>query len=214
MKIHANGSTFAEVTSKAESVTVEFGTGDTPLFETQPNPGFDADHVYIGVNIDPLQHAFLERKVGHIAGHALLASPKKDSNPEIPIPDGSADMVYMANVFGEPDSRRVMPQFRDQAGDYHGHSDLDTKRRTLDTAVEILRPGGELVILETNTPLIRDDRTDKKHLTASFLLEGAEVDIVTDITSSSAEWLESVSRFAEPEEMWGMWSYLVIARKK
>ena len=46
-----------EAVETAHSVTVEFGTGEYPLFEAVMGARtFDEDDLYIGVNIDSKQH--------------------------------------------------------------------------------------------------------------------------------------------------------------
>lgn len=209
----------AEALRAASHVTVEFGTADTPLFKVGANDEYDRDNLYVGVNIDPLQHNHLQQHVDSVDGIALLGTLDEDQKIErLPVPNESADMVFMGNVFGEPNDENIMYHFKGGDGTYHGHSSLDAKRSTLQEAKRIMKPDGHIVILENNTPYLGEQdkvRYSKERYTAMvnvLLEEGFTIDEA--LNNRSDEWNEVVSHFAQPNEWWSQSSYLVIASKQ
>jgi SAM-dependent methyltransferase len=203
-----------EAMQAAESLTVEFGPADTPLFETQTARAFNNRNLYVGVNIDPAQHRYLERKVSSIGGFAILAEIDLDGEIDFPIPEGSADMAYLANVLGEPDSPYIMPQFQNKEQKYKGHSDIDAKRRTLSKAISLLKPGGQLVILETNTPYNGSMDGGSHRDTATTLLKPDQFASIEEYRPKNPDWEEKAGAFTTPNDWWSYFSYLVIATKQ
>lgn len=201
-----------EAISSAEHVTVEFGTGDMPLFDIQDTHTFDARNLYVGINIDSKQHKFLTEKVRDIDGYALLSEKNKEGSiDKITIPDNSVDTVFMANVFGEPDSQHIMEPFKDSDGLYRGNTDLTSKIDTLHEAGRLLKEGGKVVILENNTPYKAGFSGNYDSMMS--LLEDEGLRVVDAVNQKDADWAELVTQFAKPAEWWSHSSYIVIAQK-
>lgn len=201
-----------EAIGQAERITVEFGTGDMPLFESQDTQVFNAQNLYIGVNIDSNQHKFLADKVEGIDGFAVLSEKDEEGHIEqLSLPDQSIDTVFMANVFGEPDSKHIMEPFKHADGLYKGNTDLNSKIATLHEAERLLKEGGRIVILENNTPYAAG--FSGKFETMTTLLEQAGFHVIDAINQKSDNWEEIVSPFAKPVEWWSHGSYLVLAEK-
>lgn len=206
----------------ADTVTVEFGTANTPLYLSSPID-FDDKNIYVGVNIDPAQHEFLRKDVERVEGYAAVAKVDDAGNVETLIPDESTDIVFMANVFGEPNDeniglRETFPSSNDK---YAGHSSLDTKGNTLKEARRTLKSDGKIVILETNTPFRNWPRRNPggkaKPVYSGMveLLEGSGYEICDAIAISDEGWKEVAGQFATPDEWWDSWySYLVVAEKR
>jgi hypothetical protein len=192
----------------ADSVTVEFGTGQEPLPYTQTAVTFDEHTLYIGVNRESKQHKYLADRIEDFQGFAVLSE-----NGELPIPNGAVDRVYMANVFGEPDSSNVMRTFWGPDEKYHGHSSIDEKVQTLHKAHRLLRPGGEIAILETYTPYrdLKIGREPYAAVAAHLQQAGFRVGTATDWRSP--DWDEHVEPLSGSFQ-YGSWnSYLVKAHK-
>lgn len=201
-----------EAIDAASHVTVEFGTGDTPLFELQTEHSFNANNLYVGVNLDSKQHKHLAAKTEAINGFAVLSEKNEHGTiDQLPIPNGSVDMVFMANVFGEPDSEHIMEQFKGIDGLYKGNSDIDSKTETLNVAKRLLKDGGRIVILENNTPYQAGFSGDYDSMVQ--LLRDSGFDTITAINQKDEDWGELVTQFAKPVEWWSYGSYLVIAQK-
>lgn len=201
-----------EAINSADYVTVEFGTGDMPLFDIQDTLTFDARNLYIGVNIDPKQHKFLAEKVKDIEGYALLSDKNEEGRiDKLTIPDNSVDTIFMANVFGEPDSQHIMQPFKDSDGLYKGNTNLTSKIETLHEARRILKEGGKIAILENNTPYNAGFSGNYNSMTS--LLEDAELQVIEAVNQKDGDWAELVSQFAKPAEWWSYSSYIVIAQK-
>jgi hypothetical protein len=201
-----------EAIAQAEHVTVEFGTGDMPLFESQDAQTFNAQNLYVGVNLDSKQHKFLADKIEDIDGFAVLSEKNKDGNiDKLPIPDGTVDTIFMANVFGEPDSEYIMEPFKHADGLYRGNSDIDSKTATLKEAKRLLKEDGMIVVLENNTPYAAGFSGNFE--TMAELVEEAGFHVVDAINQKSDNWEEIVLPFAKPVEWWSYGSYLVLAQK-
>lgn len=206
----------------ADTVTVEFGTANTPLYLETPLE-FDDSNLYVGVNIDPAQHEFLRHDVEQVSGYASLAKIDKEGNVNTLLPDESVDMVFMANVFGEPNDENIGLRYMFPNDDerYAGHSDVVSKTRTLDEARRILKPDGKIMILETNTPYREygthkfGDNPKPKYTGMVRLLESSGYEVRDAIGVRDEGWAEIVSQVATPHEWWDYDdSYLVIAEKR
>lgn len=205
-----------EAMRAAETVTVEFGTGTTPLFDVQDTVQYDANNLYVGVNVDPSQHALLAERIGEVDGYALLADFKGKSINLLPILDESVDRVFLGNVLGEPDSELIMEDFKDADGLYHGSSSLESKIRTLAEAVRLLKPSGELIILENNTPYIKQlnrQAGDQAFTGTAEIVQSLGLEIVQAVDQKDTSWQKSVRDYGQPDGWWSYWSYLVIAKK-
>jgi ubiquinone/menaquinone biosynthesis C-methylase UbiE len=201
-----------EAIISAHHVTVEFGTGDMPLFEIQDAHTFNTQNLYIGVNIDSKQHKFLADKIKEFDGFAVLSEKNKDGNiDKLPIPDESVDTVFIANVFGEPDSQHIMEPFKNSDGLYKGNTDINSKIETLSEAKRLLKEGGRIVILENNTPYKAGFSGNYNSMVE--LLENSGFQIADAVNQKDADWAELVVHFAKPAEWWSYSSYLVIAQK-
>ena len=201
-----------EAIAAANHVTVEFGTGNMPLFESQNGQTFNAQNLYIGVNLDSKQHKHLADKIEDIDGFAVLSEKNEEGNiNRLPIPDESVDTVFMANVFGEPDSEHIMEPFKHSDGLYKGNSDISSKTETLKEAQRLLKVGSKIVVLENNTPY--EAGLSGKYSSMVKLLEDNGFHIVDAINQKDEDWEELVSQFAKPVEWWSWGSYLVIAQK-
>ena len=201
-----------EAMVQAEHVTVEFGTGDMPLFESQDAQAFNAQNLYIGVNIDSKQHKYLADRVESIDGFAVLGKKSEDGNIDsLPIPEKSVDTVFMANVFGEPDSEYIMEPFKHADGLYRGNSNIESKTATLEEAKRLLKDGGRIVVLENNTPYGAGFSGNYDSMVK--ILEGAGFHVAVAINQKSVDWGELVTPFAKPVEWWSYGSYIVIAQK-
>ena len=202
-----------EAIRHANTVTLEFGTGDSPLFTTSART-FDEDNLYIGVNIDPKQQECLADKVGAVHGFSVLSELKEGAIAELPVPDESVDMVYMANVFGEPDSEFIMDRFKGEDGRYKGNSDIEAKAKTLKEASRVLKPGGCIVILENNTPYTTRGVGVDAHSAAIALVEASGLSVVDALDQKSEDWEKVVSQFVKRIDWWWSFqSYLIIAAK-
>lgn len=201
-----------EAIATASHVTLEFGTGDMPLFESQSEQSFNADNLYIGVNLDSKQHNHLAEKVESIDGFAVLSEKNEDGNiDQLPIPDKSIDTVFMANVFGEPDSEHIMESFKHSDGLYKGNSDINSKTETLSEAKRLLKEDGRIVVLENNTPYQAGFSGNYDSMVK--LLTDSGFNVVAAINQKDDDWEELVTQFAKPVEWWSYGSYLVIAQK-
>jgi ubiquinone/menaquinone biosynthesis C-methylase UbiE len=198
---------------KASSVTLEFGTGDAPLFSSQDSIRFDSDNLCIGVNIDSKQNEYLTDRVKDVHGFAVLAQIVDGAVERLPISDESVDVVFMGNVLGEPESEFIMEEFKEADGRYKGSSSIESKVRTIQEAARILKKAGRLVILENNTPY-----TDRAHRNEPYsgtvkLLETSGLEIVEAIDRKDDGWVEIAGQFAKLNGWWSDNSYLVIAKK-
>lgn len=201
-----------EAITAADHVTVEFGTGNMPLFESQNGQTFNAQNLYIGVNLDTKQHKHLAEKIEDIDGFAVLSEKDEAGNiNQLPIHDESVDTVFMANVFGEPDSEHIMEPFKHSDGLYKGNSDITSKTETLKEAERLLKEGGRIVVLENNTPY--ESGISGKYDSMVKLLEDNGFQIVDAINQKDDAWEQLVSQFAKPVEWWSWGSYMVIAEK-
>jgi len=202
-----------EAIRSAHSVTVEFGTGLYPLFLNQTQKKYDEENLYIGVNIDELQHDFLKDKVSKLGGLALLSSEGRNGERKTRLPEGCADLVFMGNVFGEPDSKYIMYDFHNEDGQYKGNSSLESKVATLSEVSRILKPSGELVILETYTPYRGSNREKgPAYSNMSRLLQDEGFSIVDAVDSKEQRWDGMVSQFSDSDELPGLNSYMVVAK--
>jgi hypothetical protein len=203
-----------EAIAAAGQVTVEFGTGRLPLFESQSSHTFNANNLYIGANLDSKQHKFLADRIEGTDGFAVLSEKNDAGNiNKLPIPDASADMVFMANVFGEQDSEHIMELFKNAERRYMGSSSIDAKTQTLIEAKRLLKDNGKLVILETNTPYEGAVGRKEPYKTMAALLEKSGFKVTDTIDRSNEDWQELASQFAEPSEWWSYASYMVVAQK-
>jgi ubiquinone/menaquinone biosynthesis C-methylase UbiE len=201
-----------EAISAADHVTVEFGTGHMPLFESQNAQTFNAQNLYIGVNLDSKQHKHLAEKIEDVDGFAVLSEKNEEGNMnQLPIPNGSVDTVFMANVFGELDSEHIMEQFKRSDGLYKGNSDMVSKTATLNEAKRLLKEGGKIVVLENNTPY--ESGWSGNYDSMVELLEKIGLETIDAINRKDDDWEELVSQFAKPNEWWSYSSYLVVAEK-
>lgn len=130
---------------------------------------------------------------------------------QLPIPDKSVDMVFMANVFGEPDSEYIMEKFKHADGKYRGNSDINSKIETLTEASRMLKEGGRVVVLENNTPYAAG--FTGKYDSMVKLPEDSGLHVVSAINQKDNGWEELVGQFAKPDEWWSYGSYIVIAQK-
>lgn len=140
--------------TRAEHVTLEIGPGREPLFGAKAQM-FDESHLYVGLNIDPLQHEWLSSyAIGDSKGKVAVLAPRALDGgiAEIPLMAQSVDAVHISNVFGEPDNPCIMLEFWDENHVYHGHSGESAKLAMLPEVWRVLRTAGELVIIEDLTP--------------------------------------------------------------
>lgn len=194
----------------ADRVTVEFGTGNLPLFASQNVTIFDQDNLYIGVNIDPKQHKRLADRIDNLHGFAIL----NEDIDTLPLPDGTIDTIFMGNVFGEPDSKYIMADFRYPDGYYRGNSNMESKVKTLHEAGRLLKPDGHLVILENTTPYrMSKGVMQRPSSDMTTILKNGGYKVVEAVDRRDDEWIELVSQFAEPAEWWSYASYLVVAKR-
>lgn len=201
-----------EAIAAADHVTVEFGTGSMPLFEAEGGTSFNRDNLYVGINLDSKQHNYLASTIESVDGFAVLGETGMTGGIDrLPIVDSSADTVFMANVFGEPDSPHIMEQFKDINGQYRGNSTIDAKVQTLEEARRLLKPGGRIVVLENNTPYMGG--FTGKYDSMVKLLEKAGLAVVDAVNQQDDDWVALVSQFAKPVAWWSYGSYLVVAQK-
>lgn len=196
----------------ANTVTVEFGTGDLPLFSAQEAVSYNFDNLYIGVNVDSKQHDYLVNRVEKIQGIAILASFENKVIEKLPIPDASVDVVFMANVLGEPESEYIMHDFKHGDGKYKGSSSIESKVQTLHESARILKDTGYLVVLENNTPYTDWRNREEPYSNTVDLLKVAGLEIVDAIDQRDESWNEVVGQYAKPNEWWSYNSYLVVAK--
>lgn len=208
--------------AKADTVTVEFGTANSPLYQSSPID-FNEENLYVGVNIDPAQHAFLNTDVKKVDGFATVAKVDQAGNVETLLPDESSDIVFMANVFGEPNDENIGlgDTFPSDNNKYAGHSSLEAKAKTLEEARRVLKPDGRIVILETNTPFRNWKRRElgaKRQPVYSGMVELLEdngYEISEALAIGDEDWYEAIGQFAVPSEWWdNRSSYLVVAEKR
>lgn len=195
----------------ASTVTVEFGTGSYPLF-AEASSEFSALDLYIGVNIDSKQHLRLSEKVAGINGFAIYSELVNGKINQLPVPDESVDVVFMGNVFGEPDSQYIMHSYKHPDGKYRGNSDIPAKLETLHEAKRILRPSGNLVILEHMTPYVGkgfSERNPYCQLVDDITALGWSVECAA---GPRDEIWPLVSRQFNPTSEWSRHSYYVIAK--
>lgn len=200
----------------ADTVTVEVGTGDLPLFSLKGTTVYDRHNLYVGVNRDPRQHCYLAERIGAVAGFAVLSGPEVPGGPErVPLPDGVADVVVMANVLGEPNSSYIMRPFMNEAGIYRGSTSHEAKVETLRSEISrLLKSDGRLVILETTPTLYGGGRLFESawKLTTSLLRQcGFEVEAAGNVLSPDVRPV--VERYAAWHRSWNRASYIVVARK-
>ncbi len=192
----------------ARSVTVEFGTGSSPMLMADKNYTGKED-LYIGVNIDPTQHVYLEDRLPQADGVAVLCSkPISAETPlVVPIPDDCADLAFMGNVLGEPDSDSIMFEFKGADQKYHGNTNDDIKEQTLKEAGRILGPKGRLIVLETYTP--------KNQGEAIAMLEAANFRIISVVNTKSEDWGDIAAYFSMYYDSGSttLGSYIIIAEK-
>jgi hypothetical protein len=147
-----------------------------------------------------------------IQGIAVLAGFKDKVIERLPIPDASVDVVFMANVLGEPESEYIMHGFKHVNGKYKGSSSIESKVGTLHESARILKDTGYLVVLENNTPYM-DWRSQKEPYSNTVeLLKAAGLEIIDAIDQRDESWKEIVSQYATPTDWWSDWSYLVVAK--
>ncbi|HEX7484302.1 MAG TPA: hypothetical protein VF281_04055 [Candidatus Saccharimonadales bacterium] len=197
----------------ADAVTVEFGTGDAPLFSAQDTVKYDSDNLYIGINVDSKQHDYLASRVDDIQGLAVLANFEDKVIEKLPIPNASVDLVFMANVLGEPESEYIMHDFKNAKGKYMGSSTIESKVQTLHESARILKDAGHLVILENNTPYMTWPSRKEPYADTVKLLTTAGLEIVDAIDQSDEDWNDIVSQYASPNQGWSDLSYLIVAKK-
>lgn len=206
-------SRLAEAMQIADTVTVEFGTGDLPLFNAQEAVNYDSGNLYIGVNVDSKQHDYLASRVDKVQGIAVLANFEDRVIEKLPIPDASVDLVFMANVLGEPESEYIMHDFKNAEGKYMGSSTVESKVQTLHESARILKDAGHLVILENNTPYMTWSSRKEPYADAVKLLTAAGLEIVDAIDQSDEDWGNITSQYASPNQWWSDLSYLIVAKK-
>lgn len=201
-----------EAMQNANIITVEFGTGDLPLFNAQNTVTYDSDNLYIGVNVDSKQHEYLASRVENIQGIAVLASFEDKVIEKLPVPDASVDLVFMANVLGEPESEYIMHDFKHGDGKYRGSSSIESKVQTLHESARILKDAGHLVVLENNTPYMDWRNRKEPYSNTVELLKTAGLEIIEAIDQRDESWKEIVSQYATPTDWWSDHSYLVVAK--
>lgn len=197
----------------ADTVTVEFGTGDLPLFNAQETVSYDSGNLYIGVNVDSKQHDYLASRADKVQGIAVLASFEDKAIEKLPIPDASVDVIFMANVLGEPESEYIMHDFKHDDGKYKGSSSIESKVQTLHESARILKGTGYLVVLENNTPYMDWRNREEPYLNTVELLKVAGFEIIDAIDQRDESWNEVVGQYAKPNEWWSNHSYLVVAKR-
>jgi ubiquinone/menaquinone biosynthesis C-methylase UbiE len=201
-----------EAMQNANTITVEFGTGDLPLFNAQDTVRYDSDNLYIGINVDSKQHDYLASRVENIQGIAVLASFEGKVIEKLPVADASVDVVFMANVLGEPESEYIMHDFKHGDGKYRGSSSIESKVRTLHESARILKDTGYLVVLENNTPYMDWRSREEPYSNTVELLKVAGLEIIDAIDQRDESWNEVVGQYAKPTEGWSDYSYLVVAK--
>lgn len=186
---------------QSPQVTVEIGTGDRPLFTLGGTTQYDAEHLYVGIDIDRIQHEKLLQKVQAVGGLAV-----RGTAGTLPLGDGSVGTVFMANVFGEPDSRHIMHHVKDQSGTYHGNTAFATKLETLAEVRRVLTPDtGRLVVLETITPY------GDNYMAMRTLLMAQGFDSVDVSRLRTQAGRDILAPYAAPQDWWHRESYVAIA---
>lgn len=199
---------------QADHVTVEFGTGGSPVFQTVMGRRiFDEADLYIGVNIDSRQHKLLSSKLGKRPGFAVLSELQEGALLPVPLADESVDTAFMGNVLGEPDNHNIMHDFKDADGVYHGNSSIEAKMVTVAEARRLLKPDGKLVILETNTPYNGFKSEGPPYAKVVTLLEASGFITVEALDMQDPTWEEAVAPYSLPLLWWSRRSYMVTARK-
>lgn len=152
-----------EVIRTADYSILDVGTGSTAMHEWLRRP-HGTDSVYVGWNIDSKQHKLLADNIDEgTPAYAVIAGiPLRDSEGKYVegsimdfIERDSIDEVVMANVFGEPDSNRNYaghPALNRWSIEYKGNSGVGEKVKTMQAALDLMKPGGKLTIVEAITP--------------------------------------------------------------
>ena len=200
---------------RAHSVTLEVGTGAHSLERAPDGTPFDDENLYIGLNIDSRQHLVLADDLERRGSGFAVLNRRDELRPiDVFIPPNSVDTVVMANVFGEPDSKNTMHNFKDRQGVYRGHTDTNAKIQTLSEVLQALKPNGHLVVVETYTPYKGSWKTDGAEDMVKIISDqGFKVEEI--IRSTDVRWGEAtslVSKYTDDSYVTGR-EYMIVASK-
>lgn len=160
-----------------KKVFIELGTHDYPV-SWAGTKKFGENEIYVGVDIDAEALKEDKRRTmrddeenGNI--HFIHANARN-----LPLADRIADEVFLGNVLGAPYV-----------------TDLN-KDKFIEEAKRILKPGGRIIIKETNTP------TDLRYL--DTLIRRHELAVEKGATPKSPEWAELIEPYdkAETKSKW------------
>ena len=161
-----------EAIAGSRHVFLEVGTGVNPVpIERATLVGLGG--IYIGWNIDSRQHYrlwFEELRMGsrphcwavyQPLGPANYRSSLSDNiGIESVIPPSSIDEIFIGNIVGEPHSIYNFPKnkiLNRSGNEYRGSTPGYRKEQLLRSVYDILKPGGIITVLETETPSFQTD---------------------------------------------------------
>jgi ubiquinone/menaquinone biosynthesis C-methylase UbiE len=160
---------------------VEVGYGFVPAFDNRAGNEVRTEYFqgvnYIGVdaNPDPFVQEMAKRGSRHGGDEALACVGfNRGTLSDLQLPEASVDEVYVANVFAEREA--------EVRGIYN----------QLPAMWQALKPGGQLTVVETNTP------TPREHLIEALRQAGFEIEAIID-EEDPVEWNRYHTRYAIPE---------------
>ena len=172
----------AEITreryEKLKRLFVDIGFGNYPVVDNG-NKKFEEDEIYLGLDLDPEKIDKFSAKYKNSPNIQFKKVGGNKDNFHLPLLDGSADEVHIANVFGIP-----------RAIDSHNLQLL------LEESIRILREGGTLSVLETLTPNYSKDTFERLLRTYPLLK------IILSISPHSPEWQEEIVKYDNSKEHW------------
>ncbi len=215
---------FQDAILGAQHVTFEIGTGLNPLPRNLGPHHFDEGNVYVGWNIDSRQHRYYtERLMGN--GCLAVHVPIEESERLLDIvPSNSVDEAVAINVLGERPGlehylgTKINPS-TGQLPKYLGATPLTQKFESLRLARELIKPGGQIVLIETYTPWNGSQHSsrllagDDSRLGPERLLEEAGfVNIVTTGDETPIRFRTALMKYSVAYGM-SSFSYLVVGEK-
>jgi ubiquinone/menaquinone biosynthesis C-methylase UbiE len=173
-------------------VFVEIGTSANPLI-LWGEKEFGEHDVYIGLDINKKvlksakKGAETVMRIGErpeVKNRVFMAADMR----RLPLPDDSADQLFLGNVLGDPSIRKK------------------EKDQLFEEIKRVLSASGEVIIKETNTPLPKDELSD--------LLFRHGFKILQFITPRDGRWAEEIQKYNKIEkENPYVYSYVVYAKQ-
>jgi ubiquinone/menaquinone biosynthesis C-methylase UbiE len=157
---------------KMKGLFVEIGFRRSPVIEWG-NKKFEKDEKYLGLELDAENVKEFSSKYKDNPNIQFKRIEGNQDEFHFPLPDGIADEVHIANVFGIP-----------------GAVDSHNLQLLLEESIRILKKGGVLSVLESLAPNYSKEQFE--HILKLFNFK-----ITVSITPYSPEWQQAIAEYQD-----------------